>query len=45
MSVAVYRINHFLKEGFEAGMFIGAQVAGEKPQPVREYSIMASYRQ
>jgi hypothetical protein len=40
----VHRINHFSKEGFETGIFIGAQIAGEKPWPVREYSAVASHR-
>jgi hypothetical protein len=38
-------MNYFSKEGFETGIFIGAQIAGEKPRPVREYSAVANHRQ
>ena len=45
MSVAVHRMNHFSNGVFETGVFIVAQIVGEKPRPVREYSAVASRRQ
>ena len=44
-SVTVHSVNHFSKEGFETGIFIGPPISGKKPRPVREYSAVASHRQ
>jgi hypothetical protein len=45
MSVTVHRMNHISKEVFETVILIDAQIAGEKPQPVREYSAVGSHKQ